>query len=253
MSNIYLTKDDLKTMPLYDTNDINTEATLFRHLNYLYKIYQKKDCKEKEPIIDFVLSLKKIDHCIFPNGKIYLDKEFAGMRMDYLTKYKTLFQTLESKQINFKTRLQICREFIKIIKLLYEQDICYDDIDLHNVLINDSDVQLVDLDGSSIKEFISNDEYEISKNLMQFNSTILVISYLYRINFHEIINRYDFDYFSTLLYILKIDKELCSYISKLVAGKDVGSIYVDEYLETFDEEQIKIYKKGYLDYFIKKK
>jgi hypothetical protein len=238
MEKILLSNKSLKNLKIYSKSKMCSEGKLYQNDKYLYKIFNKEDRDEKEKITDFLMNIGYVENCVMPNSKIYINNIFAGMRMDFYARYKQLYSTLHDESVSYNTRLLICNKLIQAVKKLEEMGICYDDINLYNLLIYNDDLQIVDMDGSAIEGISSKSEYKHAKHLIKCNSIILVFSYLYGTDFEHFIYKYGKEKFKTIIEKLNIDKEIKKFVYATILKKENPVGFINQFFALLNEEEI---------------
>ncbi len=239
MKNLYLTKEEFKHLKTKNKFSEGTEGKLYLYNNSLVKIYRRGIIENREEIIDYILTRDKINGCVLPNRKVYIQDEFKGITMDYYHNYKTLFKLINDKSISYKERLEICKEIIESVKTLHNNEIVHGDINLSNVIVSSdaTDNLLIDIDGGLPKEIMCLQEFKNEIKNDQYTLMLLVMSLVYDFRFERYIYNYGINNFKEILTSFSIGKDLKNYIIRLINGDNCVNEYIDEYLGDMKENK----------------
>lgn len=239
MEKIYLDKKEFNNLNFIDIKFKNRDGVLIRQGNYLYKLYDKKQAKRKEELIDTLGNIKGIDNCVIPDAKIYYKNRFRLIRMEYYSQYQTLFELFKS-DIDLQKRLLLCKKSIETIKDLYNHGIGYHDIHTENIIVNDEDIKLVDLDGSILLSKCNIEQLEFAKHRIAINTIMLILTCFYQTEFHEMVPKNE----NVLRFILTypMDNRLRTYVIRFISqylnGETMDTNF-EQLLNFFEEEKIK--------------
>lgn len=240
MKEIYLNDNDFSNLKFTILSKDLEGTLLLKQGSYLYKLYNKKLAKKKEPLIDALMELN-IDNCVIPDAKIYLKNKFRAIRMVYYSQYQTLLKTLKGN-IDLQSRLSLCKKALTAIKNLYNHGIAYYDIHTENILVYNDDIKLVDLDSSTLLTSCNKQKLQNINQLIKINSVILILSCFHKIDFHDVIAENDNMDIKNLLSPFLIDKNLKFYIDQFMNEEDIKFGF-EFLLDFFVDEKVKKLKR----------
>ena len=211
--------------------------------NTIYKIYEPDGrgdfndfLKHQEKFIDYLYSIRNINGCVVPSGKIYNDDKFIGISMHYYEYYINL-EYLIANNIKIEFKLKILADLICALRNLHSENIIHTDLHLGNVITNLTDTRIIDLDEG---------EFLIFRDLYQTNDIkdllMVILSVLYNIDIYKYLKE---NHIEDFLSIVNLPKDFKDYIRNQYYCKlnIDGLIYPNTFLANIDYEQIEYDKK----------
>ncbi|MDD2181121.1 MAG: protein kinase [Bacilli bacterium] len=237
MRNIHYTGEEFNKIKMNNKLFQGGEAKLYRHNHELLKIYHKFVVDDKEESLDYILTRDRINGCVLPNNKIYIDEEFRGVSIFYYENYVPIFKSIGCKEINYKNRLLICRQMAEAVKNLHENEIVHTDINLHNIIMNSNNDEalLIDNDSALPKELICKDDYQDEVRNDQYHLMVAVLTLAYDFNFERFIYKNDLNNFKEILSCFPIGRDLRKYIVNLIDNREKSEGYIDNYINDIKE------------------
>lgn len=219
--------------------------------NTIYKIYEPDGyynfndfLKSTEQFIDYLYSIRNIDGCVIPSGKIYNDDKFIGIFMCYY-EYYINFEYLIASDIKFEVKLKILKDLVCALKNLHRENIVHNDLHLGNVITNLIDTKIIDLDEGGL---ISNNRDYYKSNDIK-NLLIVILSVLYDIDIMEYLKENLIEYFLSSVNLSNDFKEYIKIQYYYSVDTD-NLIYPNIFLDNIDCEQIEYDKKKLSKYEI---
>lgn len=150
------------------------EAKLYIVGNNLYKLYNKKNISSIYQLYLLISKQSFLKETILPNGIILKDDALKGIRIPYFKDYKTL-SSLNDENIDYK--LKILQIIMKNLKELTDNDIYPMDFNSNGILINNSDVKIIDLDTYTTQIIKDDHKKELKFVLNLYRNIILELMY----------------------------------------------------------------------------
>ena len=150
------------------------EAKLYIVGNNLYKLYNKKNISSIYQLCLLISKQSFLKETILPNGIILKDDVLKGIRIPYFKDYKTL-SSLNDESIDYK--LKILQIIMKNLKELTDNDIYPMDFNSDGILINNSDVKIIDLDTYTTQIIKDDQKKKLKFVLNLYRNIILELMY----------------------------------------------------------------------------
>lgn len=150
------------------------EAKLYIVGNNLYKLYNKKNISSIYQLCLLISKQSFLKETILPNGIILKDDALKGIRIPYFKDYKTL-SNLNDESIDY--RLKILQIIMKNLKELTDNDIYPMDFNSNGILINNSDVKIIDLDTYTTQIIKDDHKKKLKFVLNLYRNIILELMY----------------------------------------------------------------------------
>lgn len=223
---------------------------IYTNGNIIYKIYEPDGCndfndflKSTEQFIDYLYSIRNIDGCVIPSGKIYNDDKFIGIFMSYY-EYYINFECLIANNIKFEVKLKLVKDLICALENLHSKNIVHNDLHLGNVITNLTDTKIIDLDeGTLISNNRENYKSHDIKDLL-----VVILSVLYNVDIMEYLKD---NLIEEFLSFINLSTDFKEYIQSQYYCMDTDKlIYPNIFLDNIDYEQIEYDKKKLSKYKI---
>ena len=150
------------------------EAKLYIVGNNLYKLYNKKNISSIYQLCLLISKQSFLKKTILPNGIILKDDALKGIRIPYFKDYKTL-SSLNDENIDYK--LKILKIIMENLKELTDNDIYPMDFNSDGILINNSDVKIIDLDTYTTQIIKDDQKKKLKFVLNLYRNIILELMY----------------------------------------------------------------------------
>lgn len=150
------------------------EAKLYIVGNNLYKLYNKKNISSIYQLCLLISKQSFLKETILPNGIILKDDTLKGICIPYFKDYKIL-SSLNDESIDYK--LKILQIIMKNLKELTDNDIYPMDFNSNGILINNSDVKIIDLDTYTTQIIKDDHKKELKFVLNLYRNIILELMY----------------------------------------------------------------------------
>lgn len=150
------------------------EAKLYIVGNNLYKLYNKKNISSIYQLCLLISKQSFLKETILPNGIILKDDALKGIRIPYFKDYKTL-SSLNDENIDYK--LKILKIIMENLKELTDNDIYPMDFNSDGILINNSDVKIIDLDTYTTQIIKDDQKKKLKFVLNLYRNIILELMY----------------------------------------------------------------------------
>lgn len=207
---------------------------------YVYKNAYSFNSKVEYLDIFYLLKGNEFENLTMPKYELYVSDKPYGYVTDYLYKYKSVREYLRKTKITYKNKLEIIKRIINTIKKMHnELEIVHGDLNPSNIMIKDTNIEVVDFDNMGIKGATS-DKYYKSK---QLDDMKCLTTLLFDILCETDINM-DSELFA-LIDLMDVSKEFKSYLSNCLKYDDsVLGVYPDEYIKEIN---------GTIEYSLKNK
>ena len=150
------------------------EAKLYIVGNNLYKLYNKKNISSIYQLCLLISKQSFLKETILPNGIILKDDTLKGICIPYFKDYKIL-SSLNDESIDYK--LKILQIIMKNLKELTDNDIYPMDFNSDGILINNSDVKIIDLDTYTTQIIKDDQKKKLKFVLNLYRNIILELMY----------------------------------------------------------------------------
>lgn len=231
-----LSNEEFKKIKKHNKFNQGSEGKLYYYDNYLIKIYYNHVIDRKKETINYILDKENIEGCVLPKDKIYINGMFKGVSTDYYSGYKSLSKIYKNNQLSFKDKLEICKKITEALTLLHKNKIIHNNIDLDNIISNNTNALLIDIDGGIPFEVLSQDEFKHLVKSDQYSVAITILSYLYDFDFERYIYKYGIENFKMSLTGFPINENLLNYISDLISNNLNEYHYIDKYFKDLEEK-----------------
>ena len=150
------------------------EAKLYIVGNNLYKLYNKNNISSIYQVCLLISKQSFLKETILPNGIILKDDTLKGICIPYFKDYKIL-SSLNDESIDYK--LKILQIIMKNLKELTDNDIYPMDFNSDGILINNSDVKIIDLDTYTTQIIKDDQKKKLKFVLNLYRNIILELMY----------------------------------------------------------------------------
>lgn len=250
--------DQLQPLSLDESTHNNNGILYLKNSNTLYKVFEQfySFQDEVERNIDFQIQ-NPIPHTPTIHDKIYIDGQFQGYSMEYITNSLT-FRSAIGKELPVENKIEAIKNVYEALRCLHGQDIYLGDIHSDNFLIDqDGKGYIIDLECMRFK----GDEYKFkqcylvkpndddnkinvaSKYTDNIKVMVSSLSLLLEIDLEKFISKKSYDINLEQIYEIIINplnnEELDQYFKRLMNQEDVeyfdlcvGNIFNNEELKT---------------------
>lgn len=178
-TNVEIIKNTYSLLSDYLKKDIEArEAKLFYKDNKVYKIYNSLYLNKE------VLEILGNNH--FPYSRniediLIQNNQIVGSTTVVDKNWQSFKEKLDNLQMDFYEKKQIIKLLEQMIRLYYQYNLIYDDIDVYNIGISNHELVVGDLDGAVYKN-ISLEKLLNKGCLIKFYFSLILESNLYELN-----------------------------------------------------------------------
>ena len=230
---------DLNKYQLKDKRVIKKDK-VWTDEKYVYKNAYSFNSKVEDLDIFYLLKGEEFENLTMPKYELYVSDKPFGYVSDYLYKYKSIREYLKKTKITYKNKIEIIKKITSTIKKLHnELEIAHGDLNPSNIMIKDTNIEVIDFDNMGIKG-ATNEKYYKRKLLDDMKClTILLLNILCE-------NDTNIDYvLFALVDLMDVSKEFKTYLSNcLNCDESVLGIYPDQYIKEIN---------GTIEYTLKNK